>query len=379
MMPLRLLRESYKDYHFSGFGQPEDRYRPTPDQIDRTGPTPGRFYRPNDQMDKTIATICLRAYGEGNTANGVVALANSTWNRSHIRLSSKGYEAYAQHLTDGTGPQKERKYDDQDPLSVYGSGTHYPCFWLPPLAGRPEPEEFFNWEPPEPPPEEPPPPPEEPPPPPPPEEPEEPWIPPPEEPPPPPPEEPPPPPPAEPPPDTECCTNEQIAQMVTYWLSQNFPQVVQAQLVAAITAWLDAHPPGANIDPSQIEAAISAWFEAHPVQGVSPADIQNAVNQWLLDHPLPPGPMGPPGPQGPPGIPGSASAEAIANAVHDYLLNNPAITPEQLAQAIEQYMQANPIQIPEMPSAPGSAFDSGPGIATFGILGLIMNGLYSGT
>ena len=390
MKPLRAYwREGPYEYGYIGdyadYGQPTDRYVPTPDQIKETGPTPGYFFRPRDQNTATMATLSLRAYGEGNTANGVVAISNSTWNRSHIRYSPQGYGPYAEHLIDGTGLQKERKYS-LEPLSEYGSGTHFPTFWIPPLEGRPEPEEYFGWiPPPEEVPEEPPPPPEEPeepPPPPPPEEPPPPPPPPeePEEPPPPPPEEPPPPPPEQPP-DTECCTNEQIAQMVTYWLSQNFPQVIQDQLVAAITAYLEAHPPGAEIDPSIIEAAITAYFEAHPVQGVSPGDIMQAVENWFASHPPPPGPIGPPGPKGDkgdPGIPGSASPEAIAEAVQFYLQNNPAITPEQLAQAIAEYMQAHPIEIPEVPSGPGG-IESAPGLATFGILGLIMNGLYGGS
>ena len=181
----------FYDGYYGDFGQPTDRYRPTPDQIKETQPEPGKFFRPRDQNSATMATLSLRAYGSGNTANGVVAISNSTWNRSHIRYSAQGYGAYAQHLTNGTGLQKEKKYDSSDPLSVYNSGSHFPCFWIPPLDGRPEPEEFFGWQPP---PEEPPPPPEPPP--------EEP-PPPPEPPPEPPPGEPPEPPP-EMPPDTEC-------------------------------------------------------------------------------------------------------------------------------------------------------------------------------
>lgn len=368
--PLTLVWRGPTQYR--GFGDPGDRYRPTPDQIKETGPTPGYFFRPRDQNAATMATLSLRAYGEGNTANGVVAISNSTWNRSHIRYSSQGYGPYADHLIDGTGLQKEKKYDSSDPLSEYGSGSHFPCFWIPPLDGRPEPEEYFGWVPPpeEPPPPPEPPPPEEPPPPPPPE---------------PPPEEPPPPPP-EMPPDTECCTNEQIAQMVAYYLSQNPPTgtIDQAQLEAAIIAYLEAHPPGATINPGDIEAAINQYFIDHPVQGVSPGDIQNAVDNWFNTHTLPPGPQGAPGipgvdgEQGPPGIPGSASAEAIANAVQEYLQNNPALTDEQLAAGIAAWMADHPIEIPEAPSG-GGGMSAVPGLALFGVLGMMMNGLYNGS
>ena len=132
---------------FAGFGETTQRFNPPAALVKNSYPEPGKFFRPKDANSINVATIALRAYKQGNTANGVVAIANSTWNRSHVYYAKTGYGPYAQHLTNETGPQQERRYST-DPLAQPGSGSHWPTLWLPPLDGRPEPEEYFGWVPP---------------------------------------------------------------------------------------------------------------------------------------------------------------------------------------------------------------------------------------
>lgn len=303
---------------FRGFGDPTNRFDPPANLVKDSYPEPGKFFRPKDSNDINVSTIALRAYGQGNTANGVVAIANSTWNRSHVYYAKTGYAAYADHLTDGTGPQQERKYAAA-PLSVHGSGTHWPTLWLPPLEGRPEPEEYFGWSPPQEP--------------------------------------------------GQGIPGEQGIPGPMGPVGPVGPPPTEAEIYAAVTRYLAANPPppgptGPSGEPGapgapgemgpqgpgptneQIAAAVTQYFIDNPPPAgtVSDEAIHAAVIQYLADNPPAQGPQGE---QGMPGVPGRPpTAEEIGEAVANYLQDNPpaggTVSQGDIAQAVADYLQEHP-------------------------------------
>ncbi len=98
------------------------------------------------------------------------------------------------------------------------------------------------------------------------------------------------------------------------------PGPTDAQVAAAVAAYLILHPPAANVAPADVTAAVAAYLAQHPpAPGPPPSDAQvsSAVAAYMAAHPAPSGPAGPtgpagvqgdPGPAGPAGAPGSAPA-----------------------------------------------------------------------
>ena len=126
----------------------DGRYVPDESQILPSAPRPGMFYRrPKAKGSVNVSTIAKVAYGQSQTANGVVAIGLSSWNR-HVRYTKSGYQAYEEYLPDG-GPAYQAKYST-DPRAVEGSGNQYAVLWLPPTDpyGKPiwglEPEDVFG-------------------------------------------------------------------------------------------------------------------------------------------------------------------------------------------------------------------------------------------
>lgn len=321
---------------FRGYGDPTDRFDPPLNLVKNTQPEPGLFFRPNDQNSINVSTIALRAYGSGNTANGVVAIANSTWNRSHVRYSTQGYEPYN---TDG--PQQDRKYSTE-PLSTYGSGTHWPTLWLPPLDNPVEPEEYFGWEPPTAPGQGPtgnmgP---------------------------------------AGPP-------GEQGAPGVPGPSGpkgdQGDPGAVGPQgemgPIGPPGSGSGESVPGPSGPPGQ-QGAPGVPGPAGPRGEIGPMGPPGAGSGESVPGPAgemgPMGPTGEMGPMGPVGSGGTITQEQIAAAVEQYLLTHPAVTSEQIADAIAEYMAEHPIDVPS--GGVGGGLSMIPGLATFAILGTMMKG-----
>jgi len=131
--PLYFRRPVYRSY----LGQTTNgRYVPTEAQIDKSGAKQGLFYRP--VKGDTTAAIARAAYGKDYTANGVKAISASTWNSSHIKYTTVGYE-----YLKISGPNLVPKYGSH-PRSTHGSGSLYPVLWIPPLSTKAEPEEVFT-------------------------------------------------------------------------------------------------------------------------------------------------------------------------------------------------------------------------------------------
>ena len=351
MRALKLVWDGSQE--FRGLGDPTGRYDPPLDLVKTSYPEPGKFFRPKDTNSINVATIALRTYGEENTANGVVAIANSTWNRSHIYYAKTGYAPYAPHLIDETGPQQERKYGTA-PLSVHGSGTHWPTYWLPPLDGKPEPEEYFGWTPPTEP--------------------------------------------GQGPTGNTGPTGPQGSQgpagndgppgpigapgqdgpagamgpMGPMGPQGDIgPQGPPGAGSGDAVPGADG-PPGPQGAPGQ-DGPAGAMGPMGPMGPQGPAGSGSGES---IPGPTgemgPMGPMGPQGAIGPTGSPGNASQDAIAAAVQEYLENNPAITDEQLATAIANYMSAHPIQ-----GSGGGGGSQLPTLAAFSIMGLAMKmGIY---
>jgi hypothetical protein len=103
------------------------------------------------------------------------------------------------------------------------------------------------------------------------------------------------------------------------------PGPSDSQVQAAVNAYLDAHPPTANVDPAALSLTVDAYLEQHPPSpGPPPASsaVAAAVADYLASNPPPSGPAGPQGspgadgvgqtgpagPAGPSGAPGSPPA-----------------------------------------------------------------------
>lgn len=124
-------------FPYGGFGQETGaRYVPAENQIEKTDPKQGLFYRP--KKGDTTAAISRAAYGKDFTANGVKAISAATWNASHIKYTTAGYE-----YLKISGPDLVPKYA-MDPRSTHGSGSAYPVLWIPPLSSKAEPEQVFT-------------------------------------------------------------------------------------------------------------------------------------------------------------------------------------------------------------------------------------------
>jgi len=340
-----------------------ERYSPPASQVKTSGPEPGLFFRPQKKMN--VATISLRAYGENNTAAGVKAIAGSTWNRSHIRYATTGYEPYKIE-----GPQNTGNYDPNNPLSTYGSGKEYPTYWLPPLDTKAEPEEHFGWSPTPQPSQGPPGPPG------------------------------PPGPkgdrgpagpggtigPAGPPGPSP--SDQQVRAAVDAFFEAHPPPagVTQAQIAAAVADYLKDNPPTAGVSDQQIAIAVSQYLKANPPPSVTNAQIDQAVTRYFEANPPrqgPPGPIGPPGPLGPgpstqqiraavdaymkASPPGGVSPAMVAKAVADYMSEHPpaGVSPAMVAAAVADYMAAHPVS-----GKPGGE-SMAAGLAAFSVLGML--------
>jgi len=329
MQPLRLVWNGPPE--FRGFGDPTNRFDPPLTLVKNTQPEPGKFFRPNDQNAINVSTIALRAYGSGNTANGVVAIANSTWNRSHVYYADTGYGPYAEHLTDGKGPQQEKKYATP-PLSVHGSGSHWPTLWLPPLDGKPEPEEYFGWEPPTDP--------------------------------------------------GQGPTGNMGPQGAKG--DKGDPGLPGAQGLPGLPGAIGQQGPQGDQGPKGDQGLPGAGSgEYTPVPGA----------QGPQGNPGLPGPQGQPGLPGPMGPPGAGSGEAVPGPIgppgqpgpmgppgQPGIIGPPgsggSVSQEAIEQAVADYMAAHPIDIPSG-GIQSTALSMIPGLATFGILLLITKAFYN--
>jgi len=92
------------------------------------------------------------------------------------------------------------------------------------------------------------------------------------------------------------------------------PGPTDAQVAAAVVAYLIAHPPAADASQGQVTDAVSVYLAAHPpAPGPPPSDAQvaSAVAAYMAAHPAP---SGPPGEQGTQGDPGPAGPVGPAGA-----------------------------------------------------------------
>lgn len=365
--PIYWRRPMYRPRPYMGFGQAA-RYVPTEAQIEFS-PKQGLFYRP--KKGDTTAAIARAAYGKDYTKNGIKAISASTWNSSHIKYTSTGYEYLGI-----TGPGLYPKYA-KAPRSTHGSGNLYPVLWIPPLANKAEPEEIFTGDtdvdtditatiraeverylkahPPAAGPQGP--------------------------------MGPPgkagaqgkpgatgaqgsqgpagpqgesgqigPPGPAGP-----GLTPEEIAAQVAAYIEKHPPPGVTPEMIAReVAAYLKANPP-AGVPVEEIQKQVAAWLEANPPPGVTPELIAKEVAAYLKAHPPEgvPGPMGPQGergpigPEGPAGPAGTASEEMIGKLIKAYLETHPLtgeVSDEDIARAVARYMELHPIEIPDIPT-----------------------------
>ena len=377
----------------SGYGL--GAYRPAPSLIKTDTPQQALFFRP--ALDMTVWSMCKQAYGKDNVFKGIKAVTNSAWNKSHIYYSRKGYENYG-----FDGPQMEKRYDPNNPLSTRGSGSAYPTFWIPPLDTLKEPEQVFVIEPPITPPVTPP-------------------------------DDIPPMPPDTPPeiikyykgdkgdpgapgskgergdpgaPGRPPTTAEINAAVTAYFKANPPPGIDPAMINKAVAEYLKANPPP-GVDPNQIKTAVENYLINNPPAGVDPAQIKKAVEEYLIANPpagvteeginkavvnyfkLNPPAAGPPGKMGPPGP--AADPALVKSIVLQWLKDNPppGVDPAQIKNAVEQYLIANPpeaagvdwaelkkyvqAQISKIPTALGGA-SIWPGLATFAIFGLLIKG-----
>ena len=349
----------------SGFGY-LGAYSPAPSLIKTDEPEPGLFFRPTTTM--TVSGMAKKAYGQADRYAGTKAISLSAWNRSHIKISNKGYENFPFE-----GPQMEKKYDPSNPLSTRGSGNAYPTFWIPPLPSLKEPEQVFVDEP----------------------------------------EITPTPSPTPGPTPGPVIPTVPGQGPVGPMGPQGKPGAAgrpptATEINKAVVAYMAANPP-----PGGPPGAIGPPGQAGPPGEATAEAIKQAVFEYIAANPIPPGSPGPAGPPGAQGAPGQATAEAINKAVMEYLAANPppggppgpigppgqkgspgsggAVNPEAIAAAIQKYLLENPPEmgmsmdqikalvekymskIPSIPSALG--FTSVlPGLAVFGIGMLLMKG-----
>ena len=367
-------------------------YTPAPSLIKTDTPQQALFFRPTEAM--TVWKMCKLAYGKENVFAGIKAVTNSAWNKSHIHYARKGYENYG-----FDGPQMERRYNPNNPLSKRGSGTAYPTFWIPPLDTLKEPEQIFVVEPPVVPPDIPPIPPDTPP------------------------------------------------DVIKYYKGDRGdpgprgPGPTEAEINKAVVNYFKLNPPpagppgkmgppgpAAEVTPDLIRPIVEKYLiENPPAKGpkgdpgeATPEAIKAAVTEYLKTNPPPPGPPGPPGRKG---DPGQATAESINKAVIDYFKinpppagppgkmgppgpaadpelvkkivmqwlseNPPGIDPAQIKKAVEQYLIANPpetaafdwdelkkyvqAQLSKVKPILGG-MTIWPGLAAFAVMGLLVKG-----
>lgn len=334
--------------HGYGFGQ----YIPAPSLIKNENPEPKLFFRPTAKM--TVWEMCRQAYGKPDVFQGIKAVTNSAWNKGHIKYARTGYENYG-----FDGPQMLPKYDPSNPYSSYGSGNKYPTFWLPPLDTKAEPEDVFIQEPetgpiPEP-------------------EPVTPVT----------------------PPEPEPMPPGTPETIIKYYKGDPGPRGEKGEKGDPGPAGA----PGKTPTQAEIDAAIANYFAANPVSAgprgekgdpgppgpkgdpgqATEAAIQAAVIDYFKNNPPPAGPPGQIGPPGPPGPPGEATSAAIQTAVAEYLETHPlpaGLTIEQVQQIVADYMAAHPVPTTTQVVTTGGGTGTGwPGLATFGLLGLLTKGV----
>lgn len=121
----------------------DGRFSPAPEQVRKSKPRFGTFYRP--ERDRSvlvaqIADVARKAAGKDQSyiSKTVRAIAASSWNQSHTRYTGQGYQAY-----NTEGPLYNKKYST-DPRSKYGSGNQYPVLWVPNPDTLAEPEATFG-------------------------------------------------------------------------------------------------------------------------------------------------------------------------------------------------------------------------------------------
>jgi hypothetical protein len=267
-------------------GQDSGRYTPAENQIEKAEPKQGLFYRPS--KGDTTAAISRAAYGKDYTANGVKAISAATWNSSHVKYTTKGYE-----YLKISGPDLVPKYAAA-PRAAYGSGAEYPVLWIPPLSTKAEPEQVFTG---------------------------------------------------------DGATDQNIAALIRseverYMLAHPVPPGAQgpagatgkqgpagasgAQGPAGATGKQGAtgpQGPAGAITAKSIADEVSKYIEAHPISGVTPGQIAQEVSNYLKSNP-------------PAGVP----IGEIQKAVADYLIKNPppGIAAGQIAQEVAAYLKSNP-------------------------------------
>ena len=321
------------------FGQDSGRYTPAENQIEKAEPKQGLFYRPS--KGDTTAAISRAAYGKDYTANGVRAISAATWNSSHVKYTTKGYE-----YLKISGPDLVPKYSAA-PRAAYGSGAEYPVLWIPPLSSKAEPEQVFTG---------------------------------------------------------DGQTDSNIAALIRseverYMLAHPVPPGAQGPAGAtgkqgatgpqgpagAITAksiadevskYIEAHPIS-GVTPGQIAQEVANYLKSNPPAGVPIGEIQKAVADYLIKNPPPgiaagqiaqevanylksnppaagkqgpagaTGAQGPRGPEGLPGPAGSASEAVISKLVSEYLKTHPiqgTADPEAIRLALEKYFALHPVE-----------------------------------
>ena len=97
------------------------------------------------------------------------------------------------------------------------------------------------------------------------------------------------------------------------------PGPSDAQVLTAVTAYLQGHPVPAGPGPTAaaVAAAVSAYLTANPPSpgpGPSEAQVADAVTTYLAAHPAPAGPTGAAGPAGPAGDAGPPGPQGPAGA-----------------------------------------------------------------
>ena len=118
-------------------------YIPTLDQISEV-PEFNSFFRApqgNSPLVSRIASSARRNAGiedSSYTWKTIRAIAASTWNRSHIKYSSKGYENY-----NIEGPQYTARYG-LEPLAQPGTGNNFPVMWIPDPDNPMEPDAILQ-------------------------------------------------------------------------------------------------------------------------------------------------------------------------------------------------------------------------------------------
>lgn len=274
-------KRRYRQHFLRGLGNfGADYYIPTPAQIVAT-PTQGKWYR--IKSGESYWGTAKKAYGTTDLKKGLLAMNDARWN-DHIRKATTGWESYGV-----PGLQAQPKYDSiNNPKAPYNSGHEYPVSWIPPLPDFKEPEEIYVD-------------------------------------------------PGYPPPDDGPQTPTDPTQGPPGPpgpMGPAGPPGPQGQQGS----------PGQATD-AQINAAVTAWMQGHPIppgpEGIpGPAGMPGPTGG--------PGPRGEPGPMGPPGPPGNVSDEAILAMLQQWLANNPGALPP------------GPQGIPGLPGIPGPMGPPGP-------------------